>query len=68
MFSADNEDVVPDVIVACALIGKSAALGSTYVCQIFTAELYPTVIRSVLVFTCFISESSKRAASVTSSL
>ena len=33
------------LIVVFALLGKGSALGGTYVCQIYTAELYPTVIR-----------------------
>ena len=42
---ADSEDKLDGAILAFALVGKSAAIGSTYICQIFTAELYPTVIR-----------------------
>ena len=36
---------LPSVILTFALIGKSAGLGSIFVCQIFSAELYPTLIR-----------------------
>ncbi len=43
----DKEDDVPDAIRGLALVGKSAALASTYACQIWTAELYPTVVRNI---------------------
>ena len=33
------------LVVVFALIGKGSGLGGTYICQIYSAELYPTVIR-----------------------
>ena len=42
---SDEKDKLADLVLASALIGKASALAGTYVVQIWTAELFPTVIR-----------------------
>ncbi|KAK2152867.1 hypothetical protein LSH36_316g08008 [Paralvinella palmiformis] len=43
---SDTKEKLSNLILASALIGKASALAGTYVVQIWTAELFPTVIRN----------------------
>ena len=45
MSDKDEEPGAGTAILVFALVGKSGALAGTYVAQIFSAELFPTVIR-----------------------
>ena len=40
-----SDSVISEVVLGTALVGKACAVGGTYVVTIFTAELFPTVIR-----------------------
>lgn len=47
VFLTGKQVDLADLVLAASLIGRTGAVGATYVCQILTAEVYPTVVRNL---------------------